>query len=149
MADINVTPLVDVMLVLLVIFMITAPLLLAGVPVQLPQSAAGALDQDKKPIQISIDKTGAVYIDDRQVQMTALPDQLAQIAAKQGTGKASPEVFLRADKALDYGRVMGVMGALNHAGLNRVALVTEGESDNGGDTREQARADTAAGQAAP
>ena len=128
MADINVTPLVDVMLVLLIIFMVTAPLLLAGVPVDLPESAAGALDQEKKPVQLSIDQAGAVFIDDREVQMAALPDRLAQIAARSGKGKDSPQIFLRADKALDYGRVMAVMGALNHAGLNRVALVTLGES---------------------
>ena len=132
MAEINVTPLVDVMLVLLIIFMITAPLLLAGVPVDLPESAAGALDQDKKPVQLSIDKAGTVFIDDREIQMAALPDQLTQIAAKSGKGKDSPQVFLRADKALDYGRVMAVMGALNHAGLNRVALVTMGEGDTAG-----------------
>ena len=152
MAEINVTPLVDVMLVLLIIFMITAPLLLAGVPVDLPESAAGALDQDKKPVQISIDKTGAVFIDDREVQMTALPDQLAQIAARSGKGKDSPEIFLRADKALDYGRVMGVMGALNHAGLNRVALVTMGESDSangGGSSKGNADGDAASEPAAP
>ncbi|KRB82949.1 protein TolR [Sphingomonas sp. Root710] len=134
MADINVTPLVDVMLVLLIIFMVTAPLLLAGVPVDLPESSAGALDQDKKPVQLSIDKSGAVFIDDREVQMAALPDQLAQIAAKSGKGKDGPQIFLRADKALDYGRVMAVMGALNHAGLNRVALVTMGESEEGSST---------------
>ena len=133
MADINVTPLVDVMLVLLIIFMVTAPLLLAGVPVDLPESSAGALDQDKKPVQLAIDKAGVVFIDDRPVTMTALPNQLAQIAARSGKGKDSPQIFLRADKALDYGRVMAVMGALNHAGLNRVALVTLGEGgDSGG-----------------
>jgi biopolymer transport protein TolR len=124
MADINVTPLVDVMLVLLIIFMVTAPLMLAGVPVDLPQSRAGALDQDKKPVQISIDQAGQIYIDDRTVQVAALPDLFAQIAAKAGSGKQSPQIFLRADKALDYGRVMAVMGELNRAGLNRVALVT-------------------------
>jgi biopolymer transport protein TolR len=124
MADINVTPLVDVMLVLLIIFMVTAPLMLAGVPVDLPQSRAGALDQDKKPVQISIDQAGQIYIDDRTVQIAALPDLFAQIAAKSGSGKQSPQIFLRADKALDYGRVMAVMGELNRAGLNRVALVT-------------------------
>ena len=134
MADINVTPLVDVMLVLLIIFMVTAPLLLAGVPVDLPESSAGALDQDKKPVQLSIDKVGSVFIDDREVQMAALPDQLAQIAAKSGKGKDGPQIFLRADRALDYGRVMAVMGALNHAGLNRVALVTMGESEAGSST---------------
>jgi biopolymer transport protein TolR len=124
MADINVTPLVDVMLVLLIIFMVTAPLMLAGVPVDLPQSRAGALDQDKKPVQISIDQAGQIYIDDRTVQVAALPDLFAQIAARSGSGKQSPQIFLRADKALDYGRVMAVMGELNRAGLNRVALVT-------------------------
>ena len=132
MAEINVTPLVDVMLVLLIIFMVTAPLLLAGVPVDLPESSAGALDQDKKPVQLSIDKAGAVFIDDREVQMSALPDQLAAIASKTGKGKDSPQIFLRADRALDYGRVMAVMGALNHAGLNRVALVTMGEGEASG-----------------
>jgi len=127
MADINVTPLVDVMLVLLIIFMITAPLLMAGVPVDLPESSAGALDQDQKPIQLSIDRDGKVFVDDREIQSSAMAAQFADIAAKSGTGKDSPQIFLRADRALDYGRVMAVMGALNHAGLNRVALVTMGE----------------------
>ncbi len=129
MADINVTPMVDVMLVLLIIFMVTAPLMLAGVPVDLPESKAAALDQDKKPVDISIGRDGGVYIDDRQIQMAALGEQFAQIAARSGKGKDSPQVFLRADKALDYGRVMAVMGELNRAGLNRVALVTMGESE--------------------
>jgi biopolymer transport protein TolR len=128
MADINVTPLVDVMLVLLIIFMVTAPLLLAGVPVDLPQSRAGALDQDKKPVQVSIDNQGHIFIDDREVQMAGLADQFATIAATSGKGKESPQIFLRADKALDYGRVMAVMGELNRAGLNRVALVTMGDT---------------------
>ncbi|MDB5686731.1 MAG: Biopolymer transport, TolR [Rhizorhabdus sp.] len=128
MADINVTPMVDVMLVLLIIFMVTAPLMLAGVPVDLPESKANALDQDKKPVQISIDRSGAIFIDERQIQVTALSEQFAQIAAKSGKGKDSPQIFLRADKALDYGRVMAVMGELNRAGLNRVALVTIGET---------------------
>jgi biopolymer transport protein TolR len=130
MAEINVTPLVDVMLVLLIIFMITAPLLLAGVPVDLPESSAGALDQDKKPVQLSIDREGKVFLDDREIQFSALDAQFSAIAARSGKGKDSPQIFLRADRALDYGRVMAVMGALNHAGLNRVALVTMGEGDD-------------------
>ncbi len=138
MADINVTPLVDVMLVLLIIFMVTAPLLLAGVPVDLPESSAGALYQDKKPVQLSIDGSGRVFIDDREIQMSALDAQFGAIAAKSGKGKDSPQIFLRADRGLDYGRVMAVMGALNHAGLNRVALVTMGESDSGGAAGESA-----------
>jgi len=135
MAEINVTPLVDVMLVLLIIFMVTAPLLLAGVPVDLPESSAGALDQDKKPIQLSIDRDGRVFIDDHEIQMSALADQFAQIAARSGKAKDSPQIFLRADRGLDYGRVMAVMGALNHAGLNRVALVTMGEGASAGGSR--------------
>ena len=123
MADINVTPLVDVMLVLLIIFMVTAPLLTAGVPVNLPDSRAKALDQDQKPVQISLDEAGKLFIDDKEVGETALPGELERIAALQAGGQP-PQVFLRADRGLDYGRVMRVMGELNRAGLNRVALVT-------------------------
>ncbi|HEX6219448.1 MAG TPA: biopolymer transporter ExbD [Sphingomicrobium sp.] len=126
MAEINVTPLVDVMLVLLIIFMITAPLLVAGVPVDLPESRAGALDQDAKPVQIALDKDGGIFIDDVALSEAALPQRLAAIAAQ----PAPPEgrrIYLRADRGLDYGRVMRVMGELNRAGLNRVALVSVGE----------------------
>jgi len=135
MADINVTPLVDVMLVLLIIFMVTAPLLTAGVPVNLPDSRAKALDQDQQPVQISIEAGGKIFVDKDQVTEAILPDVLQQIvskAAAAGTGTGPegarpPQVFLRADKSLDYGRVMRVMGELNRAGLNRVALVTVGD----------------------
>ncbi|WP_309610656.1 protein TolR [Sphingomonas sp.] len=126
MAEINVTPLVDVMLVLLIIFMVTAPLLVAGVPVDLPQNRAAPLDQQVKPVAVSIDKNGAIFIDDGAVAEAALPTKLAAIAAQ----SAPPEgrrVLLRADRSLDYGRVMKVMGELNRAGLNRVALVSVGE----------------------
>ena len=129
MADINVTPLVDVMLVLLIIFMVTAPLLTAGVPVNLPDSRAKALDQDQKPIQISMEAGGKIFVDQLEVPIELLPDQLQQMVAKSGTGAEPakpPQVFLRADKSLYYGKVMRVMGELNHAGLNRVALVTVG-----------------------
>jgi biopolymer transport protein TolR len=123
MADINVTPLVDVMLVLLIIFMVTAPLLTAGVPVNLPDSRAKALDQDQKPVQISLDDAGKLFVDDKEVGEAALPGELERIAALQAGGEP-PQIFLRADRGLDYGRVMRVMGELNRAGLNRVALVT-------------------------
>ena len=126
MSEINVTPLVDVMLVLLIIFMVTAPLLVAGVPVDLPQNRAAPLDQQAKPIQVSLDKNGAIFIDDAAVAEAALPAKLAAIAAQ----PAPPEgrrIYLRADRSLDYGRVMKVMGELNRAGLNRVALVSVGE----------------------
>ena len=123
MADINVTPLVDVMLVLLIIFMVTAPLMTAGVPVNLPDARAKALEQEQKPVEISMDGTGAVCIDTDQVSEDALPVRLAAIAAGSAVGN-EPQVLLRADRQLDYGRVMRVMGELNRAGLNRVALVT-------------------------
>ena len=124
MAEINVTPMVDVMLVLLIIFMVTAPLLVTGVPIQLPSSKAGALDQQDKPIQISLDAKGRVFIDAAEVAQAALADRLAWLAG-QGGGPAR-QVYLRADRKLDYGRVMGVMGELNKAGLNKVALVSTG-----------------------
>ena len=125
MSEINVTPLVDVMLVLLIIFMVTAPLLVAGVPVDLPESRAGALDQQAEPVQIALDGNGGIFIDDAPVTDAALPARLAALAAE----PAPPEgrrIYLRADKGLDYGRVMRVMGELNQAGLNRVALVSVG-----------------------
>ncbi len=125
MAEINVTPLVDVMLVLLIIFMITAPLLVAGVPVDLPESRAKALDQDSKPVQISLDGQGGIFIDETPVSAAELPQAIANIAA-QPEPPEGRRIYLRADKGLDYGKVMAVMGELNRAGLNRVALVSTG-----------------------
>ena len=123
MAEINVTPMVDVMLVLLIIFMVTAPLLVAGVPVDLPDSKAGALDQERKPVQISLDSAGALTVDDRPISPAELGSRLAAIAASsKETG--GPRIFLRADRSLDYGRVMAVMGEINAAGLRKVALVS-------------------------
>ncbi|MEH3046014.1 protein TolR [Sphingomonas adhaesiva] len=126
MADINVTPLVDVMLVLLIIFMVTAPLLTQGVPVNLPDSRAKPLDQDQQPTEISMDADGRIFIAKEEVSADALSQQLDRIVARAPAGQP-PQVLLRADRGLDYGRVMRVMGALNAAGLNRVALVTVGE----------------------
>ncbi|MCR5871490.1 MULTISPECIES: protein TolR [unclassified Sphingomonas] len=125
MADINVTPLVDVMLVLLIIFMVTAPLLTAGVQVNLPESRAKPLDQDQKPVQISIDERGAIFLDNSEVAEDQLPNLLSEIASARA--EDTPQVFLRADTRLDYGKVMRVMGELNRAGLNKVSLVTTGE----------------------
>lgn len=121
MAEINVTPLVDVMLVLLIIFMVTAPLLVAGVPINLPDSRAKSLDQGDKPVQVSLDATGAIFLDDQEVSRADLPKRLAEIGA---LGADAPQVYLRADRGLDYGEVMMVMGEINRAGLTRVALVT-------------------------
>jgi len=125
MSEINVTPLVDVMLVLLIIFMVTAPLLVAGVPVDLPESRAGALDQQAKPVQIAIDREGRITVDDAPIADGELPGTLANIAA-QPQPPEGRRIYLRADRTLDYGRVMRVMGELNRAGLNRVALVSVG-----------------------
>jgi biopolymer transport protein TolR len=123
MSEINVTPMVDVMLVLLIIFMVTAPLLMAGIPVDLPGSRAGALDQVAKPVQITLDANGAVFIDRQPVPAAALGARLAAIASASREVRG-PRIFLRADRRLDYGRVMRVMGEINRAGLRRVALVS-------------------------
>ena len=123
MAEINVTPMVDVMLVLLIIFMVTAPLLVAGVPVDLPDSKAGALDQEAKPVQISLEADGSLHVDDRAVAPAELGQRLAAIAAS-SREPGGPRIFLRADRSLDYGRVMAVMGEINAAGLRKVALVS-------------------------
>ena len=120
MSEINVTPFVDVMLVLLIIFMVTAPLLTAGVPIDLPDSRAAQLPSDQQPVTISIDQAGYVYIDDAAVELGGLPQALESIP-RSGEG---PDITLRADRALDYGRVMAVMGELNRAGLNRISLIT-------------------------
>jgi len=125
MAEINVTPLVDVMLVLLIIFMVTAPLLVAGVPVNLPDSRAKPLEQQQKPVQISLDTSGKVFVDDVEVPLPGLPAKLATLPK----GADAPQIYLRADRSLDYGRVMQVMGELNRAGLNKVALVTNEAQD--------------------
>jgi biopolymer transport protein TolR len=128
MAEINVTPLVDVMLVLLIIFMVTAPLLTAGVPVNLPESRAKALDQDQKPVQIAVDEGGQVFVDDAPVADDALAGALEAIAARTGPDGKPPQIYLRADQGLGYGKVMRVMGELNRAGLNRVSLITSAAS---------------------
>ena len=123
MAEINVTPFVDVMLVLLIIFMVTAPLMVAGVPVNLPESRANALTQDKDPVQISIDNAGTIFIGEDAIETGSLADTLANIAGSQSDDSPT-QIMLRADTGLDYGKVMAVMGELNRAGLNRVSLVT-------------------------
>jgi biopolymer transport protein TolR len=124
MAEINVTPMVDVMLVLLIIFMVTAPLLTAGVQVKLPDSRAKALAQETEPVQVSIDNAGAVFIGETKVPAGELPIRLAAVVER--GGEEPPQVYLRADRSLDYGAVMAVMGELNRAGLNKVALLTTG-----------------------
>ena len=126
MAEINVTPLVDVMLVLLIIFMVTAPLMTAGVPVELPESRAKALAQDQQQVTLTMAPDGQIFIDKTKVARGELADRLAALP-KNADGKP-PQVTLRADKSLDYGRVMAVMGELNRAGFNSIALVTSGSA---------------------
>lgn len=128
-SEINVTPFVDVMLVLLIIFMVTAPLLVAGVPVDLPESRANALEQDQDPVQISIDQEGRIYLDDEEVSQNGLAMQLRDIAASQNPENPR-QIMLRGDTTLTYGLIMRVMGELNRAGLNRVSLVTTGSSES-------------------
>ncbi len=123
MAEINVTPLVDVMLVLLIIFMVTAPLLSAGVPIDLPDSNAKPLDQTPSQIELSIANDGTVYLDKTPVAPGTLGSLLE--AMPKGADGKPPLVTLRADKTLEYGKVMGVMGELNHAGFNAISLVTD------------------------
>lgn len=122
MSEINVTPFVDVMLVLLIIFMVTAPLMTAGVPINLPDSRANPLPQERDQITISIDTDGYVYLDKDRVPVGGLPQALASVAG----GQEQPDITLRADRGLNYGRVMAVMGELNRAGFNRISLVTNG-----------------------
>ncbi len=123
MAEINVTPFVDVMLVLLIIFMVTAPLLVSGVPVELPDSSADPLEQRPDPIDISIDKEGTFFVDGDETPPAALAARFDEIAAQQNPSKPR-QITLRADKEISYGRIMIVMGELNRAGLNSVSLVT-------------------------
>ena len=121
MAEINVTPFVDVMLVLLIIFMVTAPLLNSGVPIDLPDSAANPLDTEPQSVTIAIDAAGNVFIDDQPVEAGNLPVALEGLPRGEQGG---PDITLRADRGLEYGRVMAVMGELNRAGLNRISLIT-------------------------
>lgn len=129
MAEINITPMVDVMLVLLIIFMVAAPLLVAGVPVDLPDSKAGALKSDDKPIQLSLDSEGRIFLDMLEVPATGLPEKLAALREAR-TDDA--RVYVRADRGLDYGAVMRVVGDVSAAGFRRVALVSDGESKPAG-----------------
>ena len=136
MAEINVTPLVDVMLVLLIIFMVTAPLLVAGVPVDLPESRANALDQQANQVTLAIDGQGQVFLDDDPIAPGELPERIDNLRCI-GRGAAErPLITLRADRALDYGRVMAVMGELNRAGCNSVSLVTSSGGVSGSSSRE-------------
>jgi biopolymer transport protein TolR len=125
MSEINVTPMVDVMLVLLIIFMVSAPLLTVGVPIDLPQSQAKSLDQDKEPLTVSVNDKGQIYLQNSEIKVDELVDKLKAVADARGGTEA--RVYVRGDKKVDYGTMMQVMGRLSGAGFHRVALVTEFE----------------------
>ena len=123
MAEINVTPFVDVMLVLLIVFMVTAPLLTAGVPIDLPQTRARLLGQDREPLAVSIDNMGKVFLQNTEIQVDELVPKLMAISEN----GYSQRIFVRGDRTVDYGKVMEVMGLLNSAGFTRIGLVTESQ----------------------
>ena len=121
MAEINVTPFVDVMLVLLIVFMVTAPLLTVGVPVDLPKTRAPALGQDKEPLSVTIAKNGKIYLQKEVVTEDQLVPKL-QAISQNGYDQ---RIFVRGDQTVDYGRVMVVMGLLASAGFTHIGLVTD------------------------
>src|SRR5215510_6158338 len=125
MAEINVTPMVDVMLVLLIIFMVAAPLLTVGVPLDLPQTQAKSLEQDKEPLTVSVNTKGEVFLQNSEIKIDELVAKLQ--AVTQARGGNDERIYVRGDKKVDYGTVMRVMGRLSAAGFRRVALVTEVE----------------------
>lgn len=120
-SDINVTPFVDVMLVLLVVFMVTAPLMTVAVPVDLPKTQAHSIGQDKEPLVISVDADGKVYLQEKGMKLDDLVLKLKAITG----ANADARIFVRGDKSVEYGRIMEVMGTISSAGFNKVALVAE------------------------
>ena len=121
MAEINVTPMVDIMLVLLIIFMVTSPMLVAGVTVDLPQTEAAAVSGQDEPLSITVDAKGEVYLQDTKIKQS---DLVAKLTAVTGE-KRDTRIFVRGDKNVDYGKVMAVVGAINAAGFTKVALITD------------------------
>jgi biopolymer transport protein TolR len=123
MSEINVTPMVDVMLVLLIIFMVAAPLLTVGVPIELPQSQGKQLESNKEPLTISVSANGDIFIGETKVALDEIAEKLKAIA-KNGMDE---QIFVRGDKGISYGQVMLVMGRISAGGFKKVSLVTEVE----------------------
>ena len=123
MSEINVTPFVDVMLVLLVVFMITAPLLSVGVPVNLPETSARPLQGSEEPLTITVDAEGKIWLQEAEVPLDELVPKL--VAVVEARGDKEERIFVRGDRGITYGAVMQVMGTINAAGFRHVALVTE------------------------
>src|SRR5579862_457070 len=128
MSEINVTPMVDVMLVLLIIFMVSAPLLTVGVPIDLPQSQAKSLDQDKEPLTISVNDADKIFLQNSEITIHDLLPKLQAVA--QARGGTEARIYVRGDKKVDYGTMMKVMGRLSAAGFHKVALVTKFEQSS-------------------
>ena len=126
MSDINVTPMVDVMLVLLVVFMVTAPLLTVGVQVDLPKTKAALLSGDDEPLTITVDAEGRVFLQETELDLDALSPRLVALIGN----NPDVRIFVRGDRAISYGRVMEVMGKVNAAGYRKVALITEAPTGN-------------------
>jgi len=138
-SEINVTPFVDVMLVLLIVFMVTAPLLTVGVPVDLPKTKAQPLSQPEEPLVISVNAKGEIYVQETSVPLESLVPRLIAITEN----NADTRIYLRGDRSIDYGRMMQVMGHVNAAGFRRVALIAElpdaAKSDGGGGDKDDDR----------
>ena len=129
MSEINVTPFVDVMLVLLIVFMVSAPLLTVGVPIDLPQSKAKALEQNNEPLAISVNQQGQIFLQNDEIKLDDLLPKLKAIIDARG-GTSNDLIYISGDKTVAYGTMMRVMGRISGAGYHRVALVTE--VDQGG-----------------
>ena len=121
MSEINVTPFVDVMLVLLIVFMVTAPMLTVGVPVNLPESEADSLPDDREPLTVSINSKGEVFVQDTKVAFNELVAKLLAISKN----RTDTRIYVRGDKNINYGRVLEIMGTLSGAGFSKVALISE------------------------
>ena len=126
MSEINVTPFVDVMLVLLIVFMVSAPLLTVGVPIDLPQSQAKALEQNNEPLTVSVNVDGQIFLQNSEIKLDDLVPKLKAIIEARG-GNPNELIYVRGDRKVDYGTMMRVMGRISGAGYHRVALVTEVE----------------------
>jgi len=125
MAEINVTPMVDVMLVLLIIFMVAAPLMTVGVPIDLPRTQATQLNQETEPLTISVNPEGKIYLQETEVSLEDLVPRLQAIIQNQPQGAPERRIFVRGDRGIMYGRIMEVMGTIASAGFTRVALLAE------------------------
>lgn len=124
MAEINVTPFVDVMLVLLIVFMIAAPLLTVGVPIELPETQANPLQGDKEPLTITVDTQGRVFLQETEIEIDKIVPKLLAISEN----GYDQRIYVRGDRRVDYGTVMKVMGTISAAGFNRIGLVTDLEN---------------------